>query len=274
MSEPTLGTLEVANDLLGDRAALDASFQENGYLYFQGILACPELSAVSEAYIAELTRQDLVRGDAEGLTWTGRTMEDLDQEELHRKVDYDAFWDSPGLMEVLEAAYGGPVFVYKQTLLRVALPTFGRYDQPPHQDGYYVDSEDFRTVWVPLVTIPREVGGLAVARSSQRTGCREHVEHPEHRLFGRDYAIPGVPVDTIEEEWQSAAYAVGDLLIFHRYLVHRSQPNRSSEQVRISMDVRVQPVAAPRGYHATNNALTIMADYKNKGKTALPAFAK
>jgi len=274
MSEPSLGTLEVANDLLGDPAALDASFQDNGYLYFQGILACPELSAVSEAYIAELTRQDLVRGDAEGLTWTGRTMEDLDQEELHRKVDYDLFWDSPGLMEVLEAAYGGPVFVYKQTLLRVAIPTFGLYDQPPHQDGWYVDSDDFRTAWVPLVRIPREVGGLAVARGSHRKGRREHVAQPDHRLFGRDYAIPGVPTDTIDEEWQSAAYDVGDLLTFHRYAVHRSQRNYSDEQVRISMDVRVQPAADPRGYHATNNALTIMADYKTKGKTALPAFTK
>jgi hypothetical protein len=78
--------------------------------------------------------------------------------------------------------------------------------------------------------IDDDVGGLAVA-----AGIR-------HRGYLHDASLPGsaIPDGTIPaESWHRTTYRPGDLLMFAGETPHSGLVNRSSDQLRLSMDVRV-----------------------------------
>jgi 1-deoxypentalenic acid 11beta-hydroxylase len=262
--------LMARNDLLGDRVGLDATFESEGYLYFRGIIAGPELEALRGRFIDDLMDQGLIERGSDGPVWTGRDVLLVDQERLHERLRVGDFWNSRRVLDVLEACLDEPAYIYKQQLFRLGFPTYEVYDQPAHQDGFYIDSEAFRTVWVPLVDLDADVGGLAIAPGSHRRGVREHQPDYDHKMLGRDHPVVGIPLEAIEEAWASAPFRVGDVLIFHPHMVHRSLPNRTRRRVRLSIDTRFQPVSAPRGYHALNDATQIKTDANERGMTALP----
>jgi 1-deoxypentalenic acid 11beta-hydroxylase len=261
MTEST-GMFEAANDRYGDHDALQEFFEREGYLFFKGILDREQLSPVAQRATAELQRQGLLTSEGK---WSGAAIETMDEPRLHEVMRYDEFWNSAPTIEFFEKVFGTEVYVFAQTQTRVMIPAVERYQTPPHQDGAYISSDaGFRTCWVPLCDAPVEMGGLTIAQRSHVKGLRTHVTDDFYESFTQGLKTAGVRLEPDEEQWLTADYELGDVVIFHPFMVHRSAPNVSADGVRISMDTRVQPAASERGYVATHTAMEIRDEIRSK----------
>jgi ectoine hydroxylase-related dioxygenase (phytanoyl-CoA dioxygenase family) len=265
--------LSPANDLLDDEAALREKFEEDGLLFLRQVFNGAELAAVGDRFAGLLRAggfaDPLPADGGDGtVRWSGKDVESVDDLAFDREIPHAEFWAAASVQSVLQTCFTGPVHVFKQRVFRFVAPRDKRFITPPHQDGYYVESDDFRTVWVPLVACDARLGGLNVIPGSHRLGLLSHVAYPEYRVFGRDYSPVGIPADLIDGPWLSSPYEPGDMIIFHRHLVHGSLPNLSAHGIRLSMDVRVQPQAAPRSYYATHDAAAVSTEANRKTTAA------
>ena len=120
---------------------------------------------------------------------------------------------------------------------------------PWHQDQYYwpIDTEDTITLWMPLETVPVEVGGMHFVSGSQREG---HLG---------DYAI-GDESQAVFDAWikekgrtvaSVGAMAAGDATFHHGWVVHGAAANQS-DRLRPAMTMiyfrdgaRVAPLDHP-----------------------------
>jgi uncharacterized protein YbaR (Trm112 family) len=102
---------------------------------------------------------------------------------------------------------------------------------PVHQDApYNAHLSDFVTVWVPLVDIDDECGGIIAYEGSHQT------ELMEHKASGA-WANKAT-ADTSAYTAHHIHMNAGDALLFPPTLLHESAPHRSA-RVRYSIDFRV-----------------------------------
>jgi ectoine hydroxylase-related dioxygenase (phytanoyl-CoA dioxygenase family) len=95
-------------------------------------------------------------------------------------------------------------------------------------------------VWIPLNEATVQNGALEVCPGTQVTDILRHcasestgVSIPDSLLpTGERIALPMKP---------------GSVLLLHRRIVHRSLPNMTDSEVRISWDLRYQPTGMPTG---------------------------
>jgi len=114
---------------------------------------------------------------------------------------------------------------------------------PWHQDAGVVreeaDETNMLTVWIPLVDATVENGCLAVVPRNHHSGLLQHCASPTlgthlpDHVFAVDRAIPQ-PIKR------------GGALFMHKQTPHSSLSNES-EDVRISMDLRYNPIGQPTG---------------------------
>ena len=113
---------------------------------------------------------------------------------------------------------------------------------PWHQDNGVVlpeaDETDMLTVWLPLTNALREHGCIEVVAGSQRDGLLHHCS-AGYGLYIQDKHLAQDRIVTAEMK-------KGDVLFMHRLTCHSSLPN-TSEQVRISFDLRYNPTGQPTG---------------------------
>jgi 1-deoxypentalenic acid 11beta-hydroxylase len=160
------------------------------------------------------------------------------------------------MRRLMEQVFGEPVFLFKGTNIRYALPHNAAYLTPAHQDHFFIRANsEFRTLWVPLMDIDADVGGLALAVGSHRQGLREHREQRgvlSYQMKGRTQR--GIALDAISETWGTIDYHPGDLLVFHSLMLHRALPNES-DRIRLSLDARCQPARMPATWQAEKTIL-------------------
>jgi 1-deoxypentalenic acid 11beta-hydroxylase len=245
--------LEVANDYLDDPEGLNEAFERQGYLFFRGVLDTDEVGAVRADFMAELGRQRFVVPGASRPVWTGRDLEELDDDRLYALDYYPKLLDTDTTRAFTEGLFGGPVFMFRACTIRYTMPHDAKHGSPPHQDHFYIrHTPDFRTLWIPLMDVDRPVGGLAVAQGSHKRGLREHDE-----LDVYSYVLPGrkqkgVVQETISEPWLTTDYHAGDVIVFHSQMLHWALPN-TSDVIRLSIDVRCQPASSPRSWQSETN---------------------
>ena len=115
-------------------------------------------------------------------------------------------------------------------------------ETPWHQDNGVLledaDDTNMLTIWFPLTPATKEMGCLKVRPGSHREGLAHHCIRwnglgiPDSVLLGpEEVALPMMP---------------GDVLFMHRLTCHGSYAN-VSDQVRISYDLRYQPVGTATG---------------------------
>lgn len=103
---------------------------------------------------------------------------------------------------------------------------------PPHQDAPYSSHlREFLTVWVPLVDIDSEVGGLIMYNGSHRAGILDHRASGPW-AFGTEDGISRF-------ETEHVFMAAGDALLFPSSTIHASAPQKSRTRLRFSIDFRV-----------------------------------
>jgi ectoine hydroxylase-related dioxygenase (phytanoyl-CoA dioxygenase family) len=90
---------------------------------------------------------------------------------------------------------------------------------------------------MPVRDVPdMNAGTFALAPGTHKRGVMHDPDHPT-------YKIPDGAISP--DEWRSAAYRVGDVVIFRDDTAHTALPNLSNE-IRLSMDIRVGSSKAPQ----------------------------
>jgi Phytanoyl-CoA dioxygenase (PhyH) len=258
VNQVTIGELKTANHFLGNFEELNALYTEEGYLFLRNVLDLDAIARVKQDFIRVLQAQGIVKAGESEPFWTGAKLEDIDDDALYALDSYQELLDLNSTRQAIEAIFGEPVFMYRNIDIRYALPADDKYLTPAHQDHFFIRQTDcFRTVWIPLMTISRDMGGLALATASHRQGLIEHVEHETvHSYIFRGRRQRGVPIERIPGFWVTADYRPGDLLIFHSLMIHRALPN-TSDRIRLSLDTRYQPLSAPKTWQAEKTILQL-----------------
>ena len=252
---PEYGELEVANDYLDDPEKLNAVLERQGYLFFRAVLDAGEVGAVREDFAAELRRQGFAAPGASEPVWTGKDLEELDDDRLYMLDYYPKLLDTDTTQRFFESVFGGPVFTFRSCTIRHSTPHDTKRGSPPHQDHFYIrHTPDFRTMWIPLMDIDRTVGGLAVAEGSHKRGLQEHTELDVYSYVLKGRRQKGVAQENISEPGLTTSYSPGDILVFHSHMIHWGLPNRS-DRIRLSIDVRCQPASAPRSWQSESTLL-------------------
>ena len=258
VSEIPIGKLQTANHLLNDFDKLSALYLEEGYLFFRNILNEPAVLRAKQEFVRVLQQQGVAKADESEAIWTGAGLDQIDDDALYALDGYQELLGLDSTRRFVEGIFAEPVFMYRNVDIRFALPNDQKHLTPSHQDHFFIrQTGRFRTVWIPLMTIERKVGGLAVAARSHHRGLLEHVEHEiAYSYIFRGRKQRGVPLESIGQTWLTADYRPGDMLVFHSLMIHRALPN-TSDRIRLSLDTRYQPLSEPRTWQAEKTILEL-----------------
>ena len=237
--------------LLDDPARLRARADDQGHLFFRGLLPAQdvlrvraEMLAVVEQFGWRAPGQHALGGmiDVEALNRVAEVELRTDigvsaaayaavqkLESVHRLPHH------PKLLSLYETLFGGRVLVHPRHIARMITPHHAMVPTPPHQDFPLIQGTDQTwTCWLPIGDCPRAMGGLTVLRGSHRKGC---LPIEPARGAGRIAA----QLCPSESDWVAGDFACGDVLTFPSYTVHKALPSQVTDQIRLSMDVRYQP---------------------------------
>jgi hypothetical protein len=117
------------------------------------------------------------------------------------------------------------------TGVRMDHPGEDRYLSPWHQEyPYNLTSDNAVTLWVPLVDVDERSGCLLIVPGSHLLGALPVVVRDAlntGRNANETLAIAGLDAILAGQAVIPVPARAGDALVFHTYLLHRSQPNRS-----------------------------------------------
>jgi len=246
------GGMTDSTPLLGDAPALRQRTELDGYLFFRGFLPASDVLKVREDLMGVVRRhgwsrvdQPVMEGtiDADVLkqvpteqirTDIGVTSEMYDDvqrlESVHRLPHH------PKLVELYRSLFGSEVLVHPRHIVRMITPHHAMVPTPVHQDFPLIQgTSNTWTCWCPAGDCGRDLGGLAVLRSSHRNDYLPVQEAPGAGGIMAQLC-PG------ETDWVTTDYAAGDVLTFPSYMVHKGTPCTLPNRIRLSLDVRYQPV--------------------------------
>ncbi|HEU4367468.1 MAG TPA: phytanoyl-CoA dioxygenase family protein [Methylomirabilota bacterium] len=138
------------------------------------------------------------------------------------------------------------------TGVRMDHPGEDTYLSPWHQEyPYNLTSDNAVTLWLPLVDVDESNGCLLLVPGSQRLGAlpvRVRDALNERRNANETLEIDGVEAVLARHAAVSVPAAAGDALVFHTYLLHRSQPNRTGA-TRWTLQARYFDFLNPTAIH-------------------------
>jgi hypothetical protein len=159
---------------------------------------------------------------------------------------------SPRLLDVVESVVGPEVYSNPVQHIRTKLPpkvfehgakANGLVSKVEwHQDNGVVlpeaDEATILTVWLALTDATVENGCMQVIPGSHREGLKDHC--PVDQLRIPDVLLP-------LERAKPLPMRAGSALLMNQRTIHSSMDNVTDDQVRISFDLRYQPVGQPTG---------------------------
>ena len=162
-----------SSSLLDDPEALRSRFEEDGYLYLDGVLDRDRIAAVHDAVVDELVDAGWVERRGNGEPWC--LVEPIQEGEnayfeaydrVQRLEQFHLLAHDPALHAAVETALGGRAFAIPSKIARLVFPgNFEHSTPPPHQDDPNNQGDPRLTAtWIPLHDQPEEMGGLAGAR--------------------------------------------------------------------------------------------------------------
>jgi hypothetical protein len=159
--------------------------------------------------------------------------------DIQRLESFHRLPHHPILISALRTLFDGEVFVHPRHIARTITPHRALVPTPPHQDFPHIQGTSKTwTCWFPLGDCPREMGGLSVLKGSHHNGYL-----PVTAAKGPGgLAIRMCPSDV---EWMEDDYQLGDVLLFNSFTVHKALPCLFKGRIRLSVDVRYQPLSEP-----------------------------
>jgi hypothetical protein len=242
--------------LLRDPVALRARAAEEGHLFFKARVPADEILALRAEMLAIVDKYGWRQKgqDALGGLIDYDAINAVPEADMHRTdvgVTADAYHDvqklerfhrlphHPRLLEIYEVLFGREVFVHPRHIARMITPHTCMVPTPPHQDFPYIQgTANTWTCWFPVGDCPKSLGGLAVLRGSHRDGYLP--VQPAKGAGG--FAVPLCPNET---EWVQGDYEIGDVLTFPCHTIHKALRCQFKDRIRLSLDVRYQPLDEP-----------------------------
>lgn len=252
MATTTVGFID-STPIIDDPQALRERHNEDGYLFFRGLVARNDILELRRQFMEILNRRgwiDTERGDLlDGCVYLDRTNEIPTEafgtcgvgvpvdayREVQKLQAFHALAHHPRLIQIYEALFSSTALVHPRNIGRLMLPRRDASPTPPHQDYIHIQgTKNVRTCWIPLGDCPRDLGGLTVLRGSHKDGvlpvkAAQGAGGLETWLCNRDY------------EWIEDDFEAGDVLTFESRTVHKALPNKRGDVVRLSCDYRYQP---------------------------------
>lgn len=241
--------------LLADPEALRARGEADGYLFFKGLLPAEDVRRVRADLLGIVARHGWLRMGADPLEGL------LDVEALSRVpeeqmrsdigVSHGAYEDAqklesvhclphhPHLLALYGALFGGPVLTHPRHIIRMVTSHPVMVPTPQHQDFPLIQGTSRTwTCWFPVGDCPRDMGALSVLSGSHRGGYLPIQSTP---------GAGAIAAQTCpwEDDWVEGDFAIGDVLTFPSFTVHRALPIHHRDRIRLSLDVRYQPLGEP-----------------------------
>ena len=232
-------------DLIGDRDRLLEHGHHNGYFYFPGLLPAEPVLELRQQVLQVAEQHALLEPDTDpdaAIRRSGVFICEQDGSETFRRFYIDiqklrlfhALPHHKHIVRVLEILFGTPVFAHPRHICHVIFPGEHQYTTPPHQDFHPVrGARDTWTVWTPLGDCDIELGGLAIARASNRRG------------FLTDNEVRSWKLIEDSTEWVSNPFKCGDVVMFHSLTIHRGRDNVTQDRIRFATSARYQSVSEP-----------------------------
>jgi hypothetical protein len=237
---PEMRELKTHNHLLGDKAALDRAWDDDGYWFFKDVLDKAAVARLRKIYIEELEKLGVIdpvgdQNTERSVLYNGASLDGYParMEPVMGRQPWKAFVAEPGIHSFFQKLFGEdpfwvPVVEYRATppLQDKSKPRFDGI----HQDGPFSPGIPFRICWFPLAEIDEDIGGLAFASELTEKINR----HP--LVNGSNTSIPHEILPS--ESWRRTTYEAGDVLLMNLWTPHSGLTNLS-DRFRLSMDHRV-----------------------------------
>ncbi len=223
-------------------AMLRGRMARYGYLFFRGLLPADAITPLHQAMMLACRDQGWV--DAENHPAGQPRLEGSPEffdvyDNVQRMEGFHAFAHRTEVLSIIEALVQEQVLVHPRNIARISFPKAEFFTTPAHQDYVHIQATPATyTAWTPLSDCPQELGGLAVLASSHKLGLL-----PVHKANGAGGL--GIDTDDIDLPWHTTDFKLGDVLVFHSFVVHKALPNRTQNGIRLSTDFRYQGVSEP-----------------------------
>ena len=231
--------LQSCNHLLGDHEALMRFHDTEGYILLRDVLDHESLRKARRKMFEFMVRKgflDAENIDAEEALWNGKPFDGGYEESPEFSGVARAIVEDPRNAKIMEQILGEPAAIIPIVQYRTYVP--GGSISPIHQDGFFSPGiMNYRPVWIPLVTVTPDMGGLILSPRHCNQGYFHNTAKPSPYPF---------PADTIPAgDWATTTYNPGDVLIINPNTPHGALQNRSNK-MRVTLDTRVQSAADPR----------------------------
>jgi len=233
-----------SNELLGDREALRGRLDDEGYLYFDGLIEAERVLELRRRILEILGRRGWIAGgeQLDKARAVGFPVREGDEEyfaaydEVQRLEAFHSFAHDDDLLGAVREALGEAAFPHPLKVARLVFPSEPEVSTPPHQD--FLNNQGSPTLtaaWIPLGDCPMKQGTLAVLRGSHRYGVL-----PLEFSLGPGNRQAVLPNDMRDElTWVTTDFSAGDVLLFPALTVHASLHNATGH-MRLSVDFRYQ----------------------------------
>jgi len=254
-SPDKFGELQDSSPLISDIAACKARMDEQGYLFFRGML---DREVVIEAR-REIMLKYAIVGEIDGINHPA--VEGIQQENTFiDKVNLLAFNESirtglaynnvimnARLVSFYERFLGGKVTTFDFKWPRFVRPGEGC---GLHCDVVYVGrgTRNLWSSWIPIGDVTREEGALIILERSHKARQLESywAKDADRDKIGWLSNDPLALQDKLGERWLTTDFRAGDVLCFSIYLAHAALDNHSTiKRCRLTSDTRYQLASEP-----------------------------
>lgn len=254
--KPATKRFEDATPLLSQPEELRKAAKEKGYLFFKHFFSRDEIMEMRQMLLGVLEQEGLLdpsqpimdgignlplieRLKPEEINWNGIGTTQQVYHKVQKLEAFHAFAHHPKMLGMFGTLFGERAFVHPRNIARIMLPSDALKVTPPHQDFLHIQgANETWTCWAPMGDVPRSLGGLSILEGSNNAG-----------LLGVTAAEGAGGLETIlcnlGFEWAEGDYEAGDIVIFNSLTVHKALPNLQPGSVRLSLDLRYQPVSQP-----------------------------
>lgn len=262
MSPEHFGLMTDSTGLLDDADGLRQRIDADGYLYLPRFHDRDQVLPVRREMMRRLA-------DAGNLHPDRDPMDGIPRPELKMQFHPDLAKDNAPahellytgrMMEFFRRFFGEDALHFDFTWVRAVAPGPAT---PIHSDIVYMGrgTHQLYTVWTPIGDATFDMGGLMVLEGSHRheglargywkmdvdSYCENRPGQKDAWAKGSGGFLRGSP-DRIRQQvggrWLTQDYRMGDVVVFHTYLVHGGTDNRSG-RMRLSTDTRYQPASQP-----------------------------
>lgn len=230
-----------SSSLLVNPKALRERWDEDGYLFFRGLLDPALLAWGHQRYREALAGEgliDVTRPDAP--IWTHNEPKTRRPCDALGVTVSSRITGAPALNQVLRTVFDDevvwlPIVAHRSGLPSGPIKADDDVFNQRHQDGPFNEGMQFAVCWIPMRDVVPNHGGFAVARGTHKAGLLHHEAY--------DFKIRRETVP--DDAWRSIDFKAGDVLMFHWMTVHAALPNESDE-IRTSIDIRAIPAHSPQ----------------------------